>query len=303
MEKTTIKDCPINLSGIYKIDFPNGKSYIGKAVDIKRRIQEHNTDKRQPVLYAAIQKYFNGSIPYFTILEKNILRENLSEKERYYIALYQSNNREFGYNLTDGGDGGALGIKNSASIFSQVDLDNIVQLLQETTIPMCQIAESYNCSRATIERLNAGETYYNKDFQYPLRQEKYVPKSGCENGNSSLTNELLADLFKDLANPKISYIEISKKYNIGQTTISKINNGKAYHQDNIKYPIREKNASRARIFTKNELEAIKEMLLQDKRKVTMTNIGNAFNCDRKVIADINNGKRQFQEDWTYPIRK
>lgn len=35
----------------------------------------------------------------------------------------------------------------------------------------------------------------------------------------------------------------------------------------------------------------------------MTNIGNAFNCDRKVIADINNGKRQFQEDWTYPIRK
>ena len=46
MEKTTIKDCPINLSGIYKIDFPNGKSYIGKAVDIKRRMQEHNTDKR-----------------------------------------------------------------------------------------------------------------------------------------------------------------------------------------------------------------------------------------------------------------
>ena len=46
MEKTTIKDCPINLSGIYKIDFQNGKSYIGKAVDIKRRMQEHNTDKR-----------------------------------------------------------------------------------------------------------------------------------------------------------------------------------------------------------------------------------------------------------------
>jgi len=41
-----IEECPLRLSGIYKINFPNGKSYIGKAVDIKRRIKEHNYDKR-----------------------------------------------------------------------------------------------------------------------------------------------------------------------------------------------------------------------------------------------------------------
>lgn len=44
--KINIKDCPKGISGIYKINFPNGKSYIGRAVDIKSRIKEHNYDKR-----------------------------------------------------------------------------------------------------------------------------------------------------------------------------------------------------------------------------------------------------------------
>lgn len=29
------------ISGIYRIDFPNGKVYIGRAINIKRRIWEH----------------------------------------------------------------------------------------------------------------------------------------------------------------------------------------------------------------------------------------------------------------------
>lgn len=29
-------------SGIYKINFPNGKCYIGMSCDIERRLKEHN---------------------------------------------------------------------------------------------------------------------------------------------------------------------------------------------------------------------------------------------------------------------
>lgn len=303
MKKITIKDCPINLSGIYKIDFPNNKSYIGKAVDIKRRMTEHNTDLRQPILYAAIQKYFNGDIQEFFILEENVPREKLNERERYYIALYQSNNKELGYNLTEGGDGAALGLDNVASKFTQEDLDNIINLLQTTDVPMYQIAESYNCSRATIERLNSGETYYNQNLTYPIRKNKYVPKSGCQNGNSSLTEEQLANLINDLKDMKLSNKDITLKYNICQTTLTNINNGRAYYDNNISYPIRKRNESRARVFTLEELLLIKELLMQDKKQVTMTDIGNKINCDRKVISDINKGVRQPQEGWSYPIRK
>ena len=104
-----ISDCPLRLSGIYKINFPNGKSYIGKAVDIKRRIKEHNYDKKQKVLYQAITKYWNNNITEFEILEEVPDRTKLSDREIYYINLYQTNKKEFGYNLTTGGDGASLG--------------------------------------------------------------------------------------------------------------------------------------------------------------------------------------------------
>jgi predicted GIY-YIG superfamily endonuclease len=37
-----LENCPSGLSGIYKINFSNGKCYIGQSNDIKRRIKEHN---------------------------------------------------------------------------------------------------------------------------------------------------------------------------------------------------------------------------------------------------------------------
>lgn len=40
-----LDNCPI-VQGVYKINFPNGKSYIGISNNILRRIHEHNNDKR-----------------------------------------------------------------------------------------------------------------------------------------------------------------------------------------------------------------------------------------------------------------
>lgn len=300
MRKINIQNCPANLNGIYKIDFPNNKSYIGKAVDIKRRMQEHNTDKRQPVLYAAIQKYFQGKIEEFIILEENVPREQLSEKEKYYIALYKSNDKKYGYNLTSGGDGAELGIKNVASKFTQNDLNDIIELLQKTEIPMCQIAEKYNCNRLTIGKINAGETYFNSELNYPLRKQKYITKSGYLNANSSLDEKQLNNLIDDLKELKMSFKEIENKYNISSSTLTNINRGITYHNNSIDYPIRKKNAIRKRIFTQEEMSLIKGLL--ENKKESMENIALKIGCDRKVISDINQGKRQFQERWHYPIR-
>ena len=83
----------------------NGKKYIG----ITRRKPElrwkKGSDyKHNPYFYNSIIKYgWNG-------FEHEILFENLSEdeakeKERELISKYNTNNRNFGYNLTGGGDG------------------------------------------------------------------------------------------------------------------------------------------------------------------------------------------------------
>ena len=48
-----------NICCIYKINYPNGKIYIGSTTDLKRRMQEHNrnTHKKLPPCDAAIKKY------------------------------------------------------------------------------------------------------------------------------------------------------------------------------------------------------------------------------------------------------
>lgn len=93
------------VTGIYKITNQTTKeSYIGQSVDIKKRWCEHAKcglgidTPPQNKLYDAIKKY---GIQYFSweLLEK-CSREELNEKERYYINLYDSIN--YGYNSNIG---------------------------------------------------------------------------------------------------------------------------------------------------------------------------------------------------------
>ena len=52
-------DIPKNIIGIYKINFPNGKIYIGRAKNIKTRIWEHFSKKDNTICQSAIYKYYS----------------------------------------------------------------------------------------------------------------------------------------------------------------------------------------------------------------------------------------------------
>jgi group I intron endonuclease len=90
--------------GIYKIESPSGKVYIGKSINIENRHSHYKRghSKEQPFLHHSLQKYGwdNHKI---SILEECEI-EVLDEREKYYIKLY--NSVENGLNLTYGGDGG-----------------------------------------------------------------------------------------------------------------------------------------------------------------------------------------------------
>jgi group I intron endonuclease len=77
--KIKLKDLPNGVCGIYKINFPNGKIYIGQSVDIKRRIMEHNTPSAAKTpCDKAINKY--GKIVEIELLEYTTQEElNLRE--------------------------------------------------------------------------------------------------------------------------------------------------------------------------------------------------------------------------------
>ena len=48
----------------------------------------------------------------------------------------------------------------------------IKNILENSLIPMTQIAEQYGVSSATIRKINKGERQYHDDWDYPLRKEK-----------------------------------------------------------------------------------------------------------------------------------
>lgn len=90
--------------GIYKItNQVNGKVYIGQSVHIKQRWSQHCADsvKGTTLLYQAMREYGIKNFSFEVIEECSL--EQLNEREVYWIAYYDSFNKEKGYNMTPGG--------------------------------------------------------------------------------------------------------------------------------------------------------------------------------------------------------
>lgn len=96
-KRVGIEDKP----GIYKLtSLQNGKCYIGKSTNIKKRISDHIkstigiTSIADQAVHHAIAKegYWNWSIEPIIYCEK----EQLNEMEKYYIGFFKS--QEWGYN-------------------------------------------------------------------------------------------------------------------------------------------------------------------------------------------------------------
>lgn len=97
---------------IYKITNKiNGKTYIGKTEkSLNERWKHHLKHVKKGTnryLYDAIRYY---GINNFSIekIEEVADKSELNQKEIYWIKQLKSNNKNFGYNMTEGGDGGKM---------------------------------------------------------------------------------------------------------------------------------------------------------------------------------------------------
>lgn len=300
-----LNEIEYGLSGIYKIIFDNDKVYIGLSNDIRRRMIEHygRDLKEYPnlLISQAIIKHQTKDIEIIEYIDEND-REKLKEREIYWIAYYNSYlDRSKGYNMTPGGDGASKGIYNNASYISQQELDQIIKLLQSSDLTYNDIADITNSSKSIVQHINLGIHYRDNKLTYPIRK---IRKEHYELNNKHSAfyekEDQLLNLIEDLKNNQLSYKELEEKYNIKTTTLSLINQGKKYKQDNEVYPLRKQGASTKRIFSLEELELINSLLKNSNQ--SMTEIGKIVSCDRKTISDINSGVRQKQENWKYPLR-
>lgn len=116
------------VSGIYCFENTrNNMMYIGKSVDLKKRLLDHINNLRKNedeclYLQNAWKKYGEGVFKIYVL--EVCPKESISEREIHYIKIMRTK-RPFGYNLTDGGDGssGYIHSEESKLILSQIRKD------------------------------------------------------------------------------------------------------------------------------------------------------------------------------------
>lgn len=118
-------------SGIYLIMNNVGESlYVGQSKNVFSRWREHykeamaNKENDNSILHKAIRKHGINSF-WFKVIE--ICNEDeLDEKERFYIQLYEANCAYGNYNIKPGGSGGvSIGSRNHNSKLTEKDVFNI----------------------------------------------------------------------------------------------------------------------------------------------------------------------------------
>lgn len=265
---------------IYKItNNINGKVYIGQTNNLKRRIQEHKHDKRKnKPIHSAIVKYgwenFSVDILYYG--------ENYNKEEKKWIKYYDSQNKDKGYNIVEGGQDSS-GEDNPSAKLTQKQVDIILDLLSNTDKTINQISKETGVSVRNIHHINNGESWYNPKYTYPIRLV------------NRLSDEKVKEIIKLLQNG-YSYDEISNIIKVKSYIICNINLGKSYKQKDLKYPIYD--------LKQKEIEYVNQVIdLLKNTDLSIEDIANIVNRSVSNIDRINRGITLRQDDVKYPIRK
>lgn len=307
---TNLETIPSRLQGIYKINYSNGKVYIGQAQDIRKRGFEHNSRARN--VSTSSKKIFPCDLALckydaeLEILEKNILLTKLDDRETYWINFYNSTNKNIGYNILTSGDASfRRGVNNLNALFSQQELDEIINLLiNNRELSYVDIGKRYNCSPKLIGDIARGQTYIQEELQYPLRFQDHQSQRKNQVLNYFTSEEELLNLKDDLKFRWDLGIETDLviKYSIPLKILRGINQGKIFQEyGNYNYPIRLKNVRNNANLTIEDVQQILQLLRNSFQ--SMKDIGLIYHLDRNTISRINLGQAYIIKDYDYPARK
>ena len=228
---------------IYKINFSNGKVYIGQTNDFTARRNQHLSDAKMNVdykIYRAMRKY-NTTKDDFEIIESNIDSQDLAnEREIYWIAFYDSYHN--GYNSTPGGQTGSycLGEKSHFAKLSEEDVINIRRIRYTKKYQRSEIWELY---KERISESAFGKVWNYESWKHILpelnteelrtfyRQLRKNAK-GDKNGRSKFTNKEVYELRVLYYVEAIPFQELLEKYGKGvnRTSLQKLLYGKNYKE-------------------------------------------------------------------------
>lgn len=167
---------------IYKIEFPNGKVYIGKSKNFKNRKYIHIWKSKKSninnlknmIVSKAINKYGIDSIKW-SIIHECLDYDDMNKKEIEYIKFYNSTSPEFGYNMVCG--------------------DKLVYHKRDN---------------------------FDNDYKVDIIKKKLKSNGHDPNKYIVITNELKEEIIDNYINKKMSIRSLVKRYSITKQRISRM---------------------------------------------------------------------------------
>lgn len=156
---------------VYKHTVPNGKVYIGVTCQaLNKRWLNGLGYSHNDYFFKAIKKYGWQNIKH-EILFDGLTKEEACKKEIELIAAYKSNQREYGYNMTDGGDG-VNGFKHNSETLSKIN-----NLWEKGHIPWNKGKKTSEETRAKQSQARKGKPSPRKGVKLSKEQvEKHAKK-------------------------------------------------------------------------------------------------------------------------------
>lgn len=207
----------------------NGKIYIGRAANPEKRWKMHRqisnrpNDKNHQLIHKSIRKYGSSNF-LFRVIQKLFSDKESMEAETYWINFYKTNvyrfGNEFGYNLTDGGEGKS-GYKHSQTTKKKISIANSGKLRSPSDRKKRSICYTGNGN----PMFGKHHTSKSIDIISNTRKTMGVAK-GIKNAKVKLTEQQVKEIKFLLKEEKLQQKQIAIIFNVNASAIQKIASGK-----------------------------------------------------------------------------
>lgn len=167
---------------VYKHVFPNGKVYVGiTSQPLSCRWKQGKGYGNNPFFTRAVKKYGRDNVKHYALKGRFTLDE-ANAREKSLIAELKSNDPDFGYNLTSGGDGcPGVSWSHTEESKQKISVANRGKVrTKEMREHLSQLKKGKKLSPEIVAKMAAGHVglTHTEDYKQHMRETSKAYKRG-----------------------------------------------------------------------------------------------------------------------------